>query len=157
MTLAGQTCLGKPGHLPGGGGKVLVAPAAPATLAENKGLLVRHILDDFSGFGIPDESASGYADGQAFAVLAAFAPALTVYAVSCHIFALVAKVHQGRHVVVHLHDDAAAVAAVAAVRAAGGNIFFPVKGHRPVAAVAGANGDAGLVNKSICHIIYLIL
>jgi len=54
-------------------------------------------------------------------------------------------------IVIHLHDDAAAVAAVAAVGATGGHIFLPVEGHGSVAAVAGPDGDAGFIDESICH------
>lgn len=55
--------------------------------------------------------------------------------------------------VVDENNDAAAVAAVAAVRAARRHIFFSVKGHRAVAAVSGADGDASLVDKAVCHLI----
>lgn len=65
----------------------------------------------------------GHADGQALAVLAAFAAALAVYTVGRHIFALIAEVHQRGHIVVHPDDDAAAVAAVTAVGAACGDVF----------------------------------
>ena len=153
VALAGQARLGKAGHLTGGGGEMLVAPAAPAALAQHKGLVVGHILDDLAGFGVPDQGAPGHADGQTLAVLAAFAAALAVYTVGRHIFALIAEVHQRGHIVVHPDDDAAAVAAVAAVGAACGDVFFPVKGDGSVAAVSGPDGDAGLINKSICHIV----
>lgn len=143
--------MAKRGYLPGGGGEVLVAPAAPSALAKNEGLAVGHILDDLAGLGIPDERASGDPDGETLSVLAAFAAALAVYAGRSHIFALVAEVHKGGHIVIHLHDDAAAVAAVAAVRAAGGHVFLPVEGHGSVTAVAGPDGDAGFIDESICH------
>ena len=151
VALSGQTCLGEAGHLTGGGGEMLVAPAAPAALAQHIGLVIGHVLDDLAGLGVPYQRAPGDTDGEALAVLARLPAALTVHAVGGHIFALVAEVHQGGHVVIHLQDDGAAVAAVTAVRAAGGNVFLPVKGHCTVAAVAGAAGDAGLVDKSICH------
>ena len=130
---------------------MLVAPAAPAALAQHIGLIVGHVLDDLAGLGVTHQRAPGDTDGETLAVLAGLPAALTVHAVGGHIFALVAEVHQRGHVVVHLQDDGAAVAAVTAVRAAGGNVFLPVKGHCTVAAVAGAAGDAGLVDKSICH------
>ena len=151
VALAGKTRLGEAGYLPGGGGEVLVAPAAPAALAKNEGLAVGHILDDLAGLGIPDERASGDPDGETLAVLAALAAALAVYTGGCHIFALVAEVHKGGHIVIHLHNDAAAVAAVAAVRAAGGHVFLPVEGHGSVTAVAGPDGNAGFIDESICH------
>ena len=48
--------------------------------------------------------APGDADHQIGAVLAGLAAALTVHAVFCHVFALVAEVPQGGHVVIHLQD-----------------------------------------------------
>ena len=151
VALAGKARLGEAGYLPGGGGEVLVAPAAPAALTEDEGLAVGHILDDLAGLGVPDESPSGDPDGETLSVLAAFAAALPIYAGRSHIFALVAEVHQRGHIVIHLHDDAAAVAAVAAVGATGGHVFLPVEGHGSVTAVAGPDGDAGFIDESICH------
>ena len=149
--LPGQTRLGKAGHLTGGGGKVLVAPAAPAALAQNEGLLVRHVLDDLPGLRVPDDGAPGHPQDQVGPVLAGAALALAVHAVFGHILALIAKIHQGGHVVVHRDHHVAAPAAVAAVRAAGGHIFLPVKGDHAVAAVAGTDGDARGIYKRRCH------
>ena len=155
MALTGQTRLGKTGYLPGGGGKMLVAPAAAAALAEHKRFIIRHILDNFAGLRIPDQRAPGHTDYKALTVLAALAAPLAVYTVACHILALIAEVHEGGHVIIHPHDDAAAVAAVTAVWATGGYIFFPVKGYGTVAAVAGPDGDSSLINKAVCHTKYL--
>ena len=151
MALAGQARLGEAGHLPGGGGEVHIAPAAPAALAEDIGLAAAHVLNDLIGFSVPHQRAPGDADHQVGAVLARLAAALTVHAVFCHVFALVAEVHQGGHVVVHLQDNGAALAAVAAVRAAGRHIFFAVERHCAVAAVARPDRDPGLVDKCCCH------
>ena len=151
MAFAGQACLGEAGHLTGGRGEMLVAPTAAAALAQHIGLVVGHVLDDLVGLGVAHQRAPGHADGETLAVLAGLAAALTVHAVIGHILALVAEIHQGGHVVVHLQNNGAAVAAVTAVGTAGGNVFFPVKGHRAVAAVAGAAGDPGLVDKAVCH------
>ena len=153
VALAGKACLGKAGYLAGRGGEVLVAPAAPTALAQDKGLAVGHVLDDLAGLCVPDQGAPGNTDGQALAILAAFAASLAVHAVTGHIFALIAEVHQRGHVVVHPDDDTAAVAAVAAVRTARGNILFPVEGHCAIAAVTGPDGNTGLINKSVCHIV----
>ena len=71
------------------------------------------------------------------AVLAAAALALSVFAVRRGIFALITEIHQRGQVIVDAQDDRAAVAAVAAVRAACGHVFFPVEGHRAVAARTG--------------------
>ena len=130
---------------------MLVAPAAPAALAQNEGLLVRHVLDDLPGLRVPDDGAPGHPQDQVGPVLAGAALALAVHAVFGHILALIAKVHQGGHVVVHRDHHVAAPSAVAAVRAAGGHIFLPVKGDHAVAAVAGTDGDARGIYKRRCH------
>ena len=71
--LAGQARLGEAGHLPGGGGEVHIAPAAPAALAEDIGLAAAHVLNDLIGFGVPHQRAPGDADHQIGAVLAGLA------------------------------------------------------------------------------------
>ena len=151
MALAGEARLGEAGHLPGGSGEVHVAPAAPAALAQNVGLLVAHVLDDLVGLGVPDQSTPGNADDHIRAVLAGFSGTLTVHAVGGHVLTFIAEVHQGGQIVVHLQDDGAALAAVAAVRAAGRHIFFTVERYHAIAAVAGPDRDTGFVNKRCCH------
>ena len=54
--------------------------------------------------------------------------------------------------IIHLQDDRAASAAVAAIQPAGSHIFFPVKGDNAVAAVAGFHGDPGFVNEGCGHV-----
>ena len=151
VTLPGQAALGKAGSLAGGGGEVGVAPAALAAPAEDIGRAVGHVLDDLIGLRVPDQGTPGHPDDQGFAVLAGLALAGAVHAVLGGILALVAEIHQGGEVVVHLQNNVAAVAAVAAVRAAGGNVFLPVEGHAAVAAVSCLHGDPGLVYKGCCH------
>ena len=151
MALTGEAAFCESGSLAGGGGEVGVAPAALAALAENIGLIAGHVLDDLIGLRIPDQCAPGNPDGEALAVLAGFALAGAVHAVFGGVFALVAKIHQGGEIVVHLENDVAAVAAVAAVGAACGDIFFTVEGYAAVAAIAGLHGDAGLIHKRCCH------
>ena len=71
---------------------------------------------------------------RASAVLSGALLAGTVAAVLRHVFALVAEVHQGGHLVIHLQDHIAPPAAVAPVGTAGRHVFLSVKGHRAVAA-----------------------
>ncbi len=73
--LAGVARLGKAGYLPGGGGEVLVAPAAPAALAEDEGGVIRHIADDLLGGGVPDDGAPGHLEEQVLPVPAGAAVA----------------------------------------------------------------------------------
>ena len=153
VALAGQTRLGKARHLTRRRREVLVAPAAAPAAAEHIRLGIGHVLDDLVCLRVADERPARDADHQILSGLAGLAAALAIHAVFGDIFALVAEVHQRGHVVVDENNDAAAVAAVAAVRAARRHIFFSVKGHRAVAAVSGADGDASLVDKAVCHLI----
>ena len=146
---------GEPGHLPGGGGIVRIAPAAPSAPGENEVLAGGHVHDDLAGGGVPHHGAPGHLHNEGFAALAAHFSAQPVLTRLGGVFALVAEVQQGGQIVVDPEDHTAAVTAVAAVGAAGGDIFFPVEGHRTVAALAAADGDSNFIYKhsvsSIAH------
>ena len=118
--LAGHPRFGKPRRLPGGGGKMRVAPAAASAVRRHKRLVRRNIRHQ-----------------PAFFAKAAFGAA--ILPVLGGKFALVAKIRQRGAAVVRDKHHIAAHAAVAAIRAAGCDIFFAVKRHRAVAAVAGAH------------------
>ena len=147
VALAGQARLCKARHLTGGRGKVHVAPAAAAAFCGDPVLAVGHVVHDGAGLGVADDGAARDLNIQGVPVLAVAALAHAVGAVAGDIFALIAKVHQRGHVLVHGEDDVAAAAAVAAVGAARRHVFFTVKGHRPVAALAGVDSNAGLIDK----------
>ena len=155
VPLPREAALGEAGGLPGGGGEVGVAPAALAAAAEDEGLVSGHVLDDLVCLRVPDQGAPGNPDGEGFAVLAAFALALAVHAGLGRIFALVAEVHEGGEVVVHLQDDVAAAAAVAAVGSPGGDVFLPVEGDAPVPAVPGPHRDPCFVDECCRHRVLL--
>ena len=53
--------------------------------------------------------------------------------------------------IIHRDHYVAAAAAIAAVWAASGHIFFPMEGDHAVAAVAGADGDLCGIYKGCCH------
>ncbi len=147
VLLAGQTGLGKVRDLSGRGGEVLIAPAAASALAQDEFVHVGHILDDGFGLRVLDDGAARNLDDQVFPALAGAARTLTVLAVRGLVFAFVAEIHQRGEVVVHLEDDGAAVAAVAAVRPARRDVFFTVERHRPVAAVSGLDVDFYFIDK----------
>ena len=152
MLLTLKTGFGKARGLTGRRCEVGVAPAALAAAAENERLGVGHILDDLVALRVAHDGAAGHTDREILALLAVFARALTVHAGLGDVFALVAEVHQCRHVVVDDEDNVAAVAAVTAVGAARGDIFFAVERHRTVAALTGAAENARLINKRCCHV-----
>ena len=147
-----KTGFGKARGLAGRRCEMRVAPAALAATAENERLGIGHILDDLVRFRVAHDGAARHADREILALLAELARALTVHAGLGDVFALVAEVHQCRHVVVDDEDNVAAVAAVTAVGAACGDIFFAVERHRTVAALTGAAENARLINKRCCHV-----
>ena len=152
MLLALKTGFGKAGSLTRRRCKVGVAPAALSAAAENERLGIGHILDDLVALRVEHNGAARYADGEILALLAELARALTVHAGLGDVFALVAEVHQRGHIVVDDEDDIAAVAAVAAVGTARGDVFFAVERHRTVAALTRAAEDACLIDKRCCHV-----
>ena len=147
VALAGQAGLGKAWHLARRRGKVQVAPAAAAALCRDPVFPVGHVVHDGAGGRVAHEGAARHLDIQGVAVLAVAALAHAVCAVAGHIFALVAKVHERGHVVVHDKDHVAPASAVAAVGAARRDILLPVEGHRAVAALAGVDADARFIHK----------
>ena len=152
-----QARLGEPGALAGGGGEVLVAPAAVAPPGQHEVLPAGHIADDLLCLQIPHHRAPGYAYDQITAVLAGAPLALALPAVFGGVFPLVAEVHQGGHMGVHPQNNVPAPAAVPAVGTAGGHVFLPVEGHGPAAAVPGPDGDPGGVDKLIVGHVALLL
>ena len=147
-----KTGLCKARRLAGRRCEVGVAPAALAAAAEDERLGVGHVLDDLVRLCVAHDGAAGDADREILALLAELARALTVHAVVGDVFALVAEVHQRRHIVVDHKDNVAAVAAVSTVGTARGDILFAVERHRAVAALAGAAEDACLIDKRCCHV-----
>ena len=124
---------------------MLVAPATASALAENKIRIVGHILDDLIGRRIAHDRAARDLNDQIFPALAAAPRALSVLSVWCGVLALIAEVHQRGQIVVDTQDDVA----VAAVRAARRDVFFPVEGHRAVAAAAGLDDNFNFIYKHL--------
>ena len=150
VAFAGEARLGKAGRLPGGGRKALIAPAATAALGQYKVLLIRHVMDDLTGFCIPNHSAQRHRDDQVIAVAALHIAATAVAAGLSGIFALIAEIHQGGHAGIDPQHHTATVTAITTVRAASGDILFTQEGHAAVAAVAGLHEDPYFIDK-LCH------
>ena len=93
--------------------------------------------------------APGYVDDQGFSPLAGHFPAHAVDTCLSSVLSLIAEVQQGGHIVVDPQDDAAAVTAVTAVRAAGCHIFFPVEGHGTIAAATAADCNSNFIYKHL--------
>ena len=147
VALAGKARLRKAWDLARGRGEMDVAPAAAAAFCGDPILAGGHIVHDRAAFGVSDDRAARHLDDERIAVAAVAALALSRHAVGRDVFALVAKIHQRGHVVVHGKDHAAAAAAVAAVRAARRDVFLAVESHGAVAAVSRADRDPRFINK----------
>src|SRR5699024_5860554 len=102
---------------------------------------------DLTGLLVADDRAARHADDEVRAVLALAALAAAVFARRGDVFFLVAEVHQRGQVVIHLEDDRAAAAAVAAVRPAGGDILLAVEADLAVPALAGDDLDLCNIDK----------
>lgn len=94
-----------------------------------------------------DDSSEGDGDNEVGGGAAVFVRALSVGAVFCAEDRLVIEGDEVGGIGVGFEDDAAAVAAVAAVGSAAGDEFFTAEAAAAVAAVAGFGVDADLVNK----------
>jgi hypothetical protein len=108
-------------------------------------------VHDCPGFGIANYGSSGNFYIQGLAVLAEAALALTVRAVTGHVFSFISKVHQCGHIVVYSKNDITAATAIAAVRAASRNVLFSMESHGAISAFTCNNAYPGLINKRSCH------
>ena len=140
--------LGELGGLPGGGGEVLIAISA--VTAVKQGFLfagVVHVQKQPARGLFPHHRSRRHLDDHVFSGLAGAPVGRAVRAVAGFKMPLEAEIHQRMHPFRGQKHHVAAPSAVAAVRAARGNVFFPVKGHAAVAAVAGLHPDIDNIYK----------
>ena len=132
----------------GRGNKMCVTASAPSALADDELLSVMgQISQHGTGFLFADDSARR---NQNIEILSRFPrhivdPALLT--VSSNITCLVAKRCQRIQPAVYFQDQIAAMSAVTTVRAAPGNIFFTVKMHESIPALAGTNINFSFIYK----------
>ena len=146
--------LGEVGGLTGRRCEVLVAKAALPAAQEHLALArPAHVGHHGPVLLAQEHRAHRHLDDQVLPALAMAAPGRAVRAFFGQILAVEAKIQQRVHVGVGVEDDVAAVAAVAAVRAAVLHEFFPVERHAAVAPVARLGGDFDPVHKR-SHLLY---
>ncbi len=124
-----------------------VSPAALAAVRDDERLAIGHILNDTAAVAVADDRAGRDRDIQVLAALAEELALLAVRAVFCGKLPSVLEFDQRILSRVDGENHIAAAAAVSAVRAALGDIFFAAEGNAAVAAVARLDVDIGLVNK----------
>ncbi len=128
--------------------EVQVAEAAVAALGDQH-LLARHeqFDDQIVGLGIADDRADRHAQHDVGGSRAELVGAAPAFAVARFVAARVTEVDQRVEVAVALRVDAAAPAAVAAVRPAERQELLAPKAHATGAAVAGRDIDGGFVDE----------
>ena len=128
---------------------MLVAPAALTALCDNIRLVAGNILNYCTGLLVADNGTAGNSYDKILAVLAGLEMALTVNAVGCHIFTLIAEVHKGGHIIVGNEDNVAASAAVTAVGTARSDILLAMESDGAVAALTGNEGNCCFIYKHL--------
>ena len=99
-----------------------------------------------------NHGANGQMQDQIFALSPIHLAAHSVLAVLGRVMTLQTEVVQREQSAIGAQNDRAAVAAVAAVGAARGDVLFAVERHRAIAALARAAEDACLIDKRCCHV-----
>ena len=116
-------------------------------MRQDLGLVRGQVCQQPAGLGIPDNGTPGHLDDQILCRLAGAVAGAAILPTLCHILALITEINQGGKIIVHHEYNIAALAAVAAVRAACCYILFPVKGNSAIAAVSRLDFNFRLINK----------
>ena len=140
--------LGVARGLVGGGWEVPVAAAALAAAGDDDALAgLVEVGQEDAVLGVVDERAGRDGDDEVLAVLAVHLLAHGRLAALGVPVVLAGEIEEGVFVRVGEEDDAAAVAAVAAIGAALGDVLFAAERDAARAAVTGLYVDLGFVNK----------
>ncbi len=113
-----------------------IAPAALAAFCHYMRLLIGNIGKDSAGAFLLDDSAEGHADDKILGIFTVAPAASAVFAALRGVFSLVTEIRKSREVGIRDKHNVAALSPIAAVGTACRDIFFTVKRHRAVAAVA---------------------
>ena len=128
-----------------------ISPTSSAALCGYKGFVIGHIGHYLSALHLAYYRSARNEYDKVFALFAVSSAARTGLTVGGFIFALIAKIRQCCKIVVNLKNNVSALAAVAAIRPSGGNIFFSVKRDCAVAAVARFNFNFRYIYKHNNH------
>src|SRR5579883_3384165 len=136
------------GRLMGGSGKPGVAAAAAATARHHPGLaIVREVEELFPGFVVENRGSDRHLDSDAFAIVPGSVAAFAVAAALGGVLGIEAEMQEGIAVDGSDHGDVAAATAIAAARAATGDVLLPAKGQTAVAAIPGLDGNSCFVDE----------
>ena len=127
---------------------MLVAHAAGPALGDDEPLIgLTDVGDDLAGVMIGDNGAQGHRDDAISAISAVHLLAHAVAAVLGPVVRVVGEVEQGVDGGVANEDDIAALAAIAAIGSALGDVLLAAHADGPVASLAGADEDCGAIEK----------
>jgi len=125
-----------------------IAQAALTTLGDEEFFSVRiQVGNQLPGVEVADGGAHGHAQGDVIPAFAVAIGAPAAFPVLRQKFPGIAVVDQGVDIAIRNGVNAAAPAAVAAVRAAFGNVFFPPESGNTVAALASDDQNFGFVDE----------
>ena len=148
MRLGERPLLGKIGCMAARRRKPSIALASAPAFEETDLLaMLEHVADDLARFKVADERPAGHFENDVPAAFARTKVASTALAVFCKIFRGKAVGEQVVHVAIGEDKDAAAIAAVAAVRTAGGFALVRLERIHSVAAVARLDGNSHFIGK----------
>ncbi len=122
---------------------MLVAEAAPPAPGDDDRLVGGDVVEEFTGLVVVDEGPGGHLDGAVLAGVAVLLLAASRLARLGLPVADALEIDEGVEPRVGVEEDIAALAAVASVRAALGDVLAAVEGDAAVPALAGLddNGD----------------
>ena len=115
-----------------------VSLSAFATLCGNQAVSrILHILHQQTGFFVDNQSTHRNVNDEILTFLSETFPAHSILTGFRLVHSLVFEIHKGTQVVIRFKDYAAAVTAIAAVRASFRHKWFPTEGNRSVSALTG--------------------
>jgi hypothetical protein len=129
---------GKPG---------IAAASAPSTCDDDALVRAGEVINFFSGLIVVDDGSDWHFQKYVRTLAASFIRTFTVPSTLGFVFGIEAEVDQGIVALTGLHDDVAALTAVATRGAAARDKLLATKGHAAVPAVAGFDSYFGLIDK----------
>jgi hypothetical protein len=132
--------------------KTRIAASTAAAVGDHQALIgTGKVVDLLSRFLVVDDRSYGNLEDDVAAFAAGLVGALAVTPALGLVFRIEAEMNQGIMALAGLHDDVAALAAIASRRATARNKFLAAKGETAVAAIASLHPNFRFVNEHGLH------
>src|ERR1700691_1346966 len=128
----------------------VAASAAPPARDHDAFVRARKIVDFLTRIFVVNDRTHRHFQDNPFTVAAGFFRAFTMSSALGFIFRIETEMHQRIVALARLHPDVAALAAVAARRAAARNEFLPPERHAAIAAIPSLDSNFGFIDKHEC-------